>query len=120
MLTFRPGKYLERLLIWATPPKKEPLGLVEAANDAKKTWKQALDYLNYTDNTFVDYAVHHINASERRYIALVQQARKEGLTAWPDCLNQTILPDSDIGEPGGQADPEEATITKRDVQNEAV
>jgi len=88
MFEFRPGKYLERLLIWATPLKKEPPGLLEATNDAKRSWKQALDYLNYIDNTFVDYAIHNINASERRYMALVQQAKKEGITAWSDCISK--------------------------------
>ena len=108
MLAFKPGKYLERLLVWATPLKKEPPGLVEAANDAKRTWKQALDYLNYIDDTFMDYAVHNINTTERRYMALVQQARKEGLTAWPGYPGQTVLPVNDTGESGGQANPQQA------------
>ncbi|KJS10298.1 MAG: hypothetical protein VR67_18440 [Peptococcaceae bacterium BRH_c8a] len=106
MLDFEIGKYLERLLMRVTPLKKEPPGLVEAANNAKRTWKQALDYLNYIDNTFVDYAVHNINASERRYMALVQQARKEGLTAWSDSLSKTALPANEICERDGQANPQ--------------
>ncbi|KJS73104.1 MAG: hypothetical protein JL56_11780 [Desulfotomaculum sp. BICA1-6] len=108
MLKFKIGKYLERLLIWVTPLKKQPPGLIEATNDAKRTWKQALDYLNHIDNTFVDYAVHNINASERRYVALVQQARKEGLTAWPDCISKTVLPANETDEIDGQAKPQEA------------
>lgn len=74
---------LERLMIRVAPPKKKPpVGLVEAAEDAKRTWKQALNQLNFVDRGFVDYAVHNINAAERRYVALVLQAKKEGLTAW--------------------------------------
>jgi|GEM_PF-1548021 len=108
MLALKPGKYLERLLIWATPPQRKPHGLVEAAEDAKRTWLQALNDLNYIDNSFVDYAVHNINAAERRYVALVQQAKKEGLTAWPDYPALNELPTEDTGAFEAQTNHKEA------------
>ncbi len=84
MLATKLHTYLESILMVVTVPKKKPPGLVEAAEDAKKAWKQALRDLNLVDKSFIDYAVHNINAAERRYIALLRQARKERLTAWPD------------------------------------
>ena len=79
-----PHKYLEQFLVWLSPLKKEPPGLVEAVDDAKKAWIQALDFINTIDHSLVDYAVHNINAAERRYMALIKEARREGITAWPE------------------------------------
>lgn len=76
-------KYLDRFLLWLTPLKKDPPGLPETVNEAKKAWKQALHDLNFVDSSLIDYAVHHINATERRYMALLDQAKKERVTAWP-------------------------------------
>lgn len=103
-----PRRCLERFLVWLTPLKKDPPGLVEAVNDAKRAWKQALDYLNHIDSNFVDYAVHNINAAERRYIALIKQARKEEIAAWPETLNAPVVPSGESGEIGEHTGPKEA------------
>ncbi|MCG8401858.1 MAG: YaaL family protein [Firmicutes bacterium] len=79
-----PHKYLEQFLVWLSPLKQEPPGLAEAVDDAKKAWIQALDFINVIDHSLVDYAVHNISAAERRYMALIEEARREGITAWPE------------------------------------
>lgn len=49
---------------------------------AWQTWQDALNMLNFVDPQFLDYAIFHLNASERRFVALLHQARREGLRAW--------------------------------------
>lgn len=83
-------QYLERFLAWLSPLKKDPPGLLEAAEDARRTWKLALDYLNHIDSSMLDYAIHNINACERHYMALLQMARKEGATAWPASIFEPV------------------------------
>ena len=39
--------------------------------------------MNYTDSDLSEYVIYKINAAERRYIALLELARNEGVTAWP-------------------------------------
>jgi len=111
MLALRPPKCIERLLLWAKPPHQKPHGLLESVENAKRTWLQALHDLNLVDHIFVDYAVHNINASERRYVALVQQAKKEGLTAWPDYSALSPLSTEDTDPFEAPDNPKELTIS---------
>jgi len=83
MWALKPAKNLRYLPLWAKQGPRKPLGLLEATADAKESWLLALHDLNLVDQIFVDYAIHNINAAERRYMALLLQAKKEGLTAWP-------------------------------------
>ena len=39
--------------------------------------------MNYMDSDLSEYIIYKINAAERRYMALLEMARKEGVTAWP-------------------------------------
>ncbi len=57
--------------------------LTNAVESARQEWQQALTEMNYTDGDLSEYIIFKINAAERRYIALLDQARKEGVTAWP-------------------------------------
>jgi len=57
--------------------------LPNAVENARQEWQLALKEMNYTDSDLSEYVIYKINAAERRYIALFELARKEGVTAWP-------------------------------------
>lgn len=79
---------LQRFLAWLTPLSQKPPEQLEAIQSALKDWQQALyDFNYYTGAEMIDYAALNIKTAERRYISLLQQARREGLTAWPGDLN---------------------------------
>lgn len=76
--------YFQKFLIWVSPLAQRPPALLEAVNEAKRTWLQALKDFNYiTERDLVDFSIHNIKASERRYMALIRRAREEGVSAWP-------------------------------------
>jgi len=79
-------RWWNKLLAWLFPLKREQPGLLEAVEEAKRAWKQALHDLHFIDQSFIDYTVYNINAAERRYVALLKQAQREEVTAWPACL----------------------------------
>ncbi|WP_157872836.1 DUF2508 family protein [Desulfoscipio gibsoniae] len=85
--------YLDRFLTWLTPLKKEPPGLLEAVNSARRDWKQAQYDINFvSDSNLIDYTIHKIKAGERQYMALLQEARQQSITAWqeePQCPSAT-------------------------------
>lgn len=56
--------------------------LVTSIKNAERDWKQALTELNHIDNDLAEYVIFKINAAERRYMALLEQAKKEGVAAW--------------------------------------
>ena len=85
--------YLQKLLIWVSPLAQKPPTLLDAVNEAKGTWKQALKDYNYiTDRDLIDFSIHNIKASERRYMALIRKAKEEGVSAWPGdiCSDEPI------------------------------
>ncbi len=57
--------------------------LLDAVNKARQEWQYALRELNQVDSNFAEYVIFKINATERHYITLLEQAKKEGVTAWP-------------------------------------
>jgi len=60
-----------------------PHSLVTAVEYARRDWQQALKEMDHIDRDLDEYVIFKINAAERRYIALLEQARKEGVKAWP-------------------------------------
>ncbi len=60
------------------PKKPELLQMIE---EAKADWQLALQHLNICDREMIDFAIHEYQAKERRFMALLQQARREGITA---------------------------------------
>ncbi len=69
-------------LSWLNPNRRKPTGIVAEAEEALQDWKQAKNALNYADNEMIDYAIHHLNATEKRFIGLLYKAREAGLKAW--------------------------------------
>ncbi len=59
------------------------LPLVSAIEYARQEWRQALNEMNNIDSDLTDYAILKTSAAERRYMALLEQAKKEGVNAWP-------------------------------------
>lgn len=64
-------------------PAGPGLPLLDAVNKARQEWQLALKELNQIDSNLTEYAIFKVNATERRYITLLEQAKKEGITAWP-------------------------------------
>lgn len=78
------SRLLKNFLLWLTPLCNKKPGLVETVDEARKTWKLALEEFNFiSGNDLIDFAIHNIKAAERRYMALLKQARQQGVTAWP-------------------------------------
>ncbi|MFZ5647853.1 MAG: DUF2508 family protein [Bacillota bacterium] len=53
-------------------------------------WKTCNNQYNFTGPEMIDYMIYRLNAAERHYMALLAQARREGLKAWPDGLKREI------------------------------
>lgn len=79
-------------------PQSPPL--VVAIESARVDWQQALRELDHIDGTMAEYVIFKINAAERRYMALLDQAKKEGVTAWSNTAGHL---------PANQICPEDST-----------
>jgi len=69
-------------LDWLSPKRRKPAGIVAEAEQALQDWKYARVVMNHADSEMIDYAIYNFNASEKRFIGLLQKAREAGLTAW--------------------------------------
>ncbi|MTI85798.1 MAG: hypothetical protein FH756_18350 [Firmicutes bacterium] len=76
------NRLLSIFLDWLTPCRQKPTGIVGEAEEALREWKQARIALDYADREMIDYAVHNLNAKEKRFTGLLLKAREAGLTAW--------------------------------------
>jgi hypothetical protein len=74
-----------------------PLDTALSLQKARAEWQQALKEMNYIDNDLVDYVIFKINAAEKRYAALLEQAKKERCVAWRQ-LDLTGSPDKETSE----------------------
>ncbi|KAF1086121.1 hypothetical protein SPSYN_00860 [Sporotomaculum syntrophicum] len=76
-------EYIDRFLTWLSPLKKEPCGLLEAVNSARREWQLAkYDFDFVSDQNFIDCTIHKIKASERQYMAMLKLAKQDKITAW--------------------------------------
>ncbi|WP_066633599.1 DUF2508 family protein [Desulfolucanica intricata] len=80
-------------------PKQQKMGLslLEEAEKARQEWLSAAQELNYlTDPDMLDHVIYKIKAHERRYVALLKQARGEKMAVWPKQLDNPVpeLPES--------------------------
>lgn len=64
--------------------------LVKAVECARRDWVLALKEIDYIDSDLDEYVIFKINSAERRYMALLEQARKEGTSAWPELSDFTF------------------------------
>ncbi|MCL6559117.1 MAG: YaaL family protein [Firmicutes bacterium] len=80
--------------------------LVSAVERARQDWQQALQEMDHIDGDLTEYVIFKVNACERRYIALLEQAKKEGITAWSNM--EEFVPANEIC-PGNSPDDAENT-----------
>ncbi len=57
--------------------------LLTVIENARRDWQQAVKEMDHIDGDMAEYVIFKINASERRYMALLEQARREGIASWP-------------------------------------
>jgi hypothetical protein len=60
-----------------------PPFLVTAVEHARRDWQEALKEMDHIDRDLDEYVIFKVNAAERRYVALLEEARREGVRAWP-------------------------------------
>jgi len=61
-------------------PREERTKLVEAVENARREWQAARNLLdNVTDPRLIDYAIFAAGAAEKRYMYLLDEARRQGL-----------------------------------------
>lgn len=66
------------------PPAPERSTLLAAVEDARREWLMARTYFdNVTDPRLVDYAIYSIGAAEKRYMYLLDEARRHGVEVEP-------------------------------------
>lgn len=58
--------------------------LLSDVHRARQAWRDALQMLDFVAPEFLDCAVYHLSATERRFVALLQEARRNGVTAWKE------------------------------------
>ncbi len=71
------SKIKEKLSCSHGPP------LLVVIEKARLDWQQAVKEMDHIDGDMAEYVIFKINASERRYMALLEQARREGIASWP-------------------------------------
>lgn len=81
-------KYMENIWRYITSkifvPQEPMPDLLTMVEKCRHAWHNAIFEFNNCDMELIDYMVFRLNAAERHYIALLSQARREGLKAWPD------------------------------------
>ncbi|MDD4335436.1 MAG: DUF2508 family protein [Desulfotomaculaceae bacterium] len=76
--------------------------LVKAVERARREWQQALKEINYMDSDLDGYVIFRINSTERRYMALLEQAKKEGMSAWPELTQLSCEDEISAGSGSGE------------------
>ncbi|MBE3587267.1 MAG: DUF2508 family protein [Thermoanaerobacteraceae bacterium] len=56
---------------------------VDIIDQARQDWQEANREFDLVDSELTDYIIFKINTAERRLVALLQWARRQGITAWP-------------------------------------
>lgn len=66
------------------PPVQQPADLVSDIEKARHDWLVARSYFeSVTDPRLVDYAIYSIGAAEKRYMFLLDEARRRGMQVDP-------------------------------------
>lgn len=73
--------------------------LLTSIEKARKEWQHAVKEMNHIDIDMAEYIIFKINAAERRFMALLEQAKKEGITAWPD-MTGACFPENNYSDNG--------------------
>ncbi|AQS60104.1 DUF2508 family protein [Desulforamulus ferrireducens] len=81
---------LKKLIIKDNSSHK-PSTLEEQIEQAKRAWQLAQEQMQWADKDLLEAAILNTTACERRYIALLQQAKIQGCQAWDDSRLQNSL-----------------------------
>ena len=69
------------------PKHKKTDQLLEQVEAARQEWHLALQQINQITSTdMLDHIIFKIDSAERKFIALLKQAKEEGVLAWPEDL----------------------------------
>lgn len=95
-------KYMENIWRYVSAkifvPQQNVPDLLTMIEKCRYAWQNAINEFNNCDTELVDYMIFKLNATERQYMALLAEARREGLKAWPDDLaGQFFLAQPDEG-----------------------
>ncbi len=63
--------------------RSKQMGLLEMIEESRLSWLNARNEFNLGDREVIEYLIYKINAAEKRYMVLLNQARAQGITAWP-------------------------------------
>lgn len=87
------GSYLEKLSgkvgnvlqgVMETPSDRENQELIGYVKDAMEEWNRAEKYFeSVSEPDLIDYAIYRIEASKKRYMYLLKQAKEKGVRV--DC-----------------------------------
>ncbi|CUH95656.1 hypothetical protein P22_1730 [Propionispora sp. 2/2-37] len=76
-------KLVKQLLSHDVSPARLP-DLKDMVEEARREWLAAQYYYdNVTDQDLVDHAVYMMQAAEKKYVYLLKQARRAGITYYP-------------------------------------
>lgn len=65
--------------------------LEEQIEQAKRAWQLAQEQMQWADKDLLEAAILNTTACERRYIALLQQAKNQGYEVWDNNRLQNSL-----------------------------
>lgn len=74
-------RYIKNIMLLQQQETVMPL-LNEEITKAYKEWVDAKKVFEEINDELVDYAVFRLNAAERRYMYLLNEAKKSGMNAW--------------------------------------
>lgn len=82
------SKVIAAAILDAEKPEPKPLPpITDVVEQARQEWLDAQIYYNsVSDSDLVDHAVYLMQAAEKKYMYLLKQARKEGITYSPYSL----------------------------------
>lgn len=59
----------------------------EEIMQAHQEWLDAKEIFEVVEGDLIDYAVFRLNATERKYMYLLNEAKKNGVNAWHENIN---------------------------------
>lgn len=74
-------KKIKHVVLLDRSPRKE-LSLEDSIEQAKQEWLVALQQMEYADKDLLESSILLTTACEKRYIALIQEAKQQQFTAW--------------------------------------
>lgn len=88
----------QQLLAKISPLYSPKPGFADVVDKSRRAWQEALQEFDIIDSEMTDYVIYKIIAAERHYMALLKQAKRDGVKAWPEDLPRAVqCRDSEVG-----------------------